>query len=151
MRRLCVAVLWLIPGLALANCWLEAGSRYGVDPWLLYSMAKKESNLRPNAISKDWDGSYGIGLMQINSKHLPTLARYGVTEEALFDPCTNINVGAWVLSWNIHRHGNNVFALGAYNAGTKRTPRQEERRRRYADDVLSIYQSEVTKAGALQR
>ncbi|MDN0082358.1 lytic transglycosylase domain-containing protein [Crenobacter sp. SG2305] len=145
------AVLLLLPGAVWANCWQEAGARYGVEPWLLYAIAKKESHMNPGAYGRNADGSYDIGLMQINSNHLPKLAQYGITEASLLDPCTNINVGAWLLSWNFYRNGKNTFSLGAYNAGTRRSDRQEERRQKYANDVLAIYEREVGKAMAQQR
>ncbi|WP_054287325.1 lytic transglycosylase domain-containing protein [Gulbenkiania mobilis] len=131
---------------AHANCWQAAGERYRVDPWLLYSIAKKESRLRPGAIGVNKDGTEDLGLMQINSRHLPALRQYGITRATLLgDTCSNIMVGAWILSSNLYRHGNNTFALGAYNAGTRRTPTQEQRRQAYAADVLRIYHQEMAQ------
>lgn len=49
-------------------CWHEVASWYGINVHLLYAIAKTESNLNPNAINKgNKNGSYDIGLMQINS------------------------------------------------------------------------------------
>src|SRR2546423_15687188 len=98
MRRIATAifVLCLAPSLASA-CWDEAGERYGVSPQLLYAMARVESSLNPAAVNnshrKD-TGSYDIGLMQINSSHLPRPAPHGIKETEPFDPCPNIHVGA---------------------------------------------------------
>lgn len=61
--------------------------------------------------------SIDVGLMQINSAWLPKLARHGVTAADLRDPCTSIEVGAWILSGLVQRLGDTWEAVGAYNAG----------------------------------
>ena len=109
--------------MALANgasaCWAEAARAHGVDPWLLYGIAMVESGLDPAALNLGHlgrTGSYDIGLMQINSRNLPALAKLGVAPEHLWDPCTSIQVGARILREKIDRHGNGWEAVGAYNA-----------------------------------
>jgi soluble lytic murein transglycosylase-like protein len=113
--------LALIATLALASgsadaCWEQAAIRYGVNPHLLYAIAKTESGMNPLATNRNKNGSYDVGLMQINSSWFPLLRKYGVTEQQLFDPCTSIHVGAWVLAQNMRRMGNSWEAVGAYNA-----------------------------------
>jgi len=104
-------------------CWQEAGSRYQIAPVLLYAIARTESALNPAASHRNRNGSIDIGLMQINSAWLPELARYGISEHDLWQPCTNIHVGAWVLAQKIKKLGMSWDAVGAYNAATpyKRT------------------------------
>lgn len=97
-------------------CWEDVATWYGVNVNLLYAIAKTESGLNPMARNKNKNGSYDIGLMQINSSWLPTLRKYGIDEKSLQDPCTNLQVGAWILSGNMQRMGITWEAVGAYNA-----------------------------------
>lgn len=113
-----LAVLATAPTWARA-CWEEAAQRYGVSADLLHAVARVESNLNPRAVNRSHlqrTGSYDIGLMQINSGHLRTLSRHGIKEADLFDPCTNIRVGAWLLADSFSRRGATWDAVGAYNA-----------------------------------
>ena len=76
--------------------------------------------MRPNAINRSHlarTGSEDLGLMQINSRHLPRLAKQGITRERLLgDACANLMVGAQILAELKQRHGDSWTATGAYNA-----------------------------------
>lgn len=101
------------------KCFDSASTRFGVDKQMLVAIAKTESSLNPNAVGpKNVNGSTDIGMMQVNSWWLPTLAKHGITERDLMGACTNIYVGAWILAQNINRHGATWKAVGAYNAVT---------------------------------
>lgn len=138
------AVLALALGTATPAiaCWEDAAARYRVAPTLLYAIARTESGVNPLAIGRNRDGSRDIGLMQINSGWLPTLARHGIGEPELLDPCTNLHVGAWVLAQAIHRHGYTWEAVGAYNAVTP------ARRRAYVARVQRQLEAAMVEAGA---
>jgi len=128
--------------LPAASCWQEAGQRYQVSPALLYAIARTESGLDPAALNRNRDGSTDIGLMQINSAWLAKLAQHGISERKLWEPCTNIHVGAWVLSQNIRKLGMTWEAVGAYNATTR------TKRVRYA---WKVYANLLRAHGETQR
>lgn len=129
-RALCAAfVLCLAPDPALA-CWEEAGLRYGVNPNLLVAIARTESGMNSQAFNQNRNGSYDLGLMQINSRWFPLLRQYGIDEQQLRQPCVSIHVGAWIMAQNIQRLGNTWEAVGAYNAS------QPARRAAYASRVI---------------
>lgn len=121
------------------NCWVSAGKRYSVDPWLLYTISSVESGMNPLAVNVNKDESRDLGLMQINSWWLPQLSKFGITEESLFDACTNINVGAWILAQNIGQFGHSWDAVGAYNAGTGKSLERTELRASYAHKIYRRY------------
>ena len=118
-------------------CWDDAATRYQVSSALLYAIARTESGLNPQAIGRNFNGSRDIGLMQINSAWLPTLASHGIGERDLFEPCTNIHVGAWILAGNVSRLGYTWEAVGAYNAASPALRRSyiEKVRRHLASDA----------------
>ena len=128
--------LYAIPSSAQAFCFEEAGARYGISPHVLYGIAKAESGLKPDAINWNKNKTYDYGLMQINTIHEPMLKKAGIKWESLADPCTNVMVGAWILSQRIQEYGYNWKGIGAYHS---KTP---EKRDRYAHIVAKkIYHS----------
>lgn len=129
---------------AALNCWAAAAHRYDLPVELLYAIGHVESRHNPRAISPpNRNGSHDIGVMQINSDWLPALARYGITRRDLIDkPCTNIQVGAWILSQEVQRFGYTWYAIGAYNAGPV-TPKMSEKARRKKIETYRSYSGKV--------
>ncbi|NYH26934.1 lytic transglycosylase domain-containing protein [Paraburkholderia bryophila] len=131
----CIAALCLMHGAALADCIDDAAAFQHVNVSLMRGIAQVESGMQPNRINTNSNGTTDIGLMQINSSWLPVLAREGISEQSLFDPCTNAYVGAWILSENIRQFGPNWNAVGAYNAASP------DKRLSYARKVYDAVQS----------
>ncbi|AOJ31192.1 transglycosylase SLT domain-containing protein [Burkholderia metallica] len=113
-----IALSCTLAGVARADCLDDAAAFQHVSVSLMRGIAQVESGMNPNAINTNTNGTVDIGLMQINSTWLPTLAREGITRESLFDACTNAYVGAWILSQNIRQLGPNWNAIGAYNSAS---------------------------------
>lgn len=131
------AVLIATHCVAQADCIDNAAAFHHVNVGLMRAIAQVESGTRTNVISPNTDGSFDIGLMQINSSWLPRLSQEGITKQSLFDPCTNAYVGAWILSENIRQFGPTWIAIGAYNASSP------DKRLAYARKVYDAAQSIV--------
>ncbi|EIW0071068.1 transglycosylase SLT domain-containing protein, partial [Klebsiella pneumoniae] len=93
----------------------------------------------------------GAGLMQIDSQHHMQLSRYGIKPQNLLtDACLNIYTGAYYLALAFQKWGISWEAVGAYNAGFRRTDRQAMRRLAYARKIEVIYRAIKTNKNAGQ-
>ena len=96
-------------------CFNTAAQYYQVPKEILTAIAYVESKFNPNEYNQNKNGTYDIGLMQINSTWLPKLATVGISEQMLYEPCQSIYMGAWVLAHNIKTYGLNWTAVQRYN------------------------------------
>jgi soluble lytic murein transglycosylase-like protein len=88
----------------------EAAARHSVDPSLVRSVVKVESNFNPNAISRKG----AMGLMQL----MPSTAR-SLNVSNPFDPQQNVDAGVRHLRKLLDSYGGDVrLSLAAYNAGS---------------------------------
>ena len=103
---------------------LNAARQYDIDPALVKAVIWQESRFKPDAV-----GTVGeIGLMQIR----PLTAQEWRTDNKiaafpdnhLFNPQTNIFIGAWYLKKMLKRYSNTddplPYALCDYNAGRRK-------------------------------
>lgn len=92
-----------------------SAEKYGVDPYLVYSVIKAESKFDEKAVSNKG----AQGLMQITPQTAKwAMEKMGI-EGDIFAPDINIAVGSWYLAKLMEDHGGNLTAaLAAYNAGS---------------------------------
>lgn len=108
------------------GCMAAASERYQVPYDLLRAIARTEGGA-VGTVARNKNGSADLGVMQINTIHLPFLARFGITRDVLVhDACVNVHVGAWILQRELGRGGDYWTNVGAYNS---RTPVHNERYR----------------------
>jgi soluble lytic murein transglycosylase-like protein len=137
--RVVVFLFASVPVLCHADCIDDAARYHGINPQLVRAIARHESGMRPHALNRNPDGSVDVGLMQINSSWLPTLARYGIQPQSLWNPCVNAYVGVWILKSNVRRFGPTWKAVGAYNAASP------AKQLRYANQIYVQWQRTASR------
>lgn len=107
---------------AVLACVINAAGLYGVPPAGIIAVLATEGG-QPDKVSFNRNGSYDIGLMQVNSLWLDPLAESWrvdrtTAEQALRQrPCTNIAVGTWILADCIRRRDGDFWqGVGCYHA-----------------------------------
>ncbi|WP_374261635.1 lytic transglycosylase domain-containing protein [Zoogloea sp.] len=110
-KRYQVSAVALEPLLAAAQ---QTGRSVGVDPLLLVAVMAIESRFNPFAESP----MGAQGLMQVIPKWHPDKVDVKTDKGAMFDPDTNIRVGALVLKEYIQSTGSVERALQQYNGSS---------------------------------
>jgi soluble lytic murein transglycosylase len=99
---------------------IESAKKYSLDPALVASLIRQESNFNPRATSPVG----ARGLMQLMPPVGRTIAKgqgiAGYTDESLYDPAINIKLGTQHLSGLFKKSSQIERVLAAYNAGESR-------------------------------
>lgn len=124
MRNLFAILFIAATPVALASgvCWERAALESGTSVELLQAIAWVESSMQPQAVNSSHlktTGTRDIGLVGINTAP-NVLRQFGLSESELFDPCTNVRIGARILRERFDRLGMTWEAIGAYNASCTR-------------------------------
>jgi soluble lytic murein transglycosylase len=92
----------------------------GLDPYLVASLIRQESEFNPNAVSR----ANAVGLMQLLPKTGKLVARevklkrYSASQ--LYTPAVNLELGTRYFRGMVDKFGSFEYALAAYNAGSDR-------------------------------
>jgi soluble lytic murein transglycosylase len=93
----------------------------GLDPYLVASLIRQESEFNPNAVSR----ANAVGLMQLLPKTGKAVARQEkmkrYTASQLYTPAVNLQLGTRYFRGMVDKFGGSFeYALAAYNAGSDR-------------------------------
>lgn len=130
-------------------CFERVVERYGVHPLILTLVARVEGGWSGAKI-KNTNATYDVGKFQINTLHLPTLAKYGITEPMLRNnDCVNAGVAAWYIrtatqGQTVSNPEDYFRAIARYHSKTER------HNRRYAKKLMEAYDALIEEFGGLE-
>lgn len=108
------------------ECINHAAETFHVPASIIVSVMKIENGWNGAAI-KNKNGTYDLGVMQVNSSWLTKLNKYRITRQDLqSDPCINVHVATWILAKGLAK-GEGWEGVGNYHSAT---PIHNERYRR---------------------
>jgi soluble lytic murein transglycosylase-like protein len=145
MKKLIIIIILLSTTTwAQENCFKEASQYYNVPEQLLRAIAATESGNKQYALNiagtahypnnreealklMDTNKSFDVGIMQINRWWFD---RFGYSYDLGLDACWSIKMGAYILAYEISRHGYTWDTIGRYHSPTL------EYRKRYIERIL---------------
>ena len=107
------------PATTLDACVRSAAAHYGVPEPHFRGILAQEGG-RSGMRNRNTNGSYDLGVGQINTIHLSELRLYGISEQELIhNDCLNVHVAAYRFRVEIDRVGGDVWrGVGNYHSRT---------------------------------
>lgn len=100
------------------ECINAAARRYQVPAPIIVSILKVEAGA-PGIASRNKNGTDDLGSMQINSRWLPIVSRYGVDRWTLQNnSCVNVMVGTWILRRSMQDNKPYFVSVANYHSHT---------------------------------
>ncbi|MGL5126918.1 MAG: lytic transglycosylase domain-containing protein [Aeromonas popoffii] len=110
-----------VPEQKLTECVSTASVTYGVPELVIRAILKQEAGL-VGTMSRNSNGSYDLGPMQINTINLGLISKkYPFLDwrHITYNPCINIMVGTWFLQQKIQNRGGVIWeGVGDYHSVT---------------------------------
>jgi hypothetical protein len=131
----------MITAQVLAACLLTAAHTYQVPPAVMIGIMQVEGGHVGQAAGPNFNGTYDLGPMQVNTMWVPRLANLwhisGPAAHASVrdDGCVNVYVAAWILKQKIAETGSLYGGIAHYHSAT---PGEGSR---YARRVIAVMDS----------
>jgi hypothetical protein len=128
----------MITAHALAACLMVAAQTYHVPPAVMIGIMHVEGGRVGYEAGPNFNGTYDLGPMQVNTRWMPQLARFWrvdvKTARAAVrdDGCMNVKVAAWILHAKITETGSLYGGISHYHSATPWLGR------RYATKVIAV-------------
>lgn len=117
----------MITAQALAACLLMAANTYQVPPAVMIGIMQVEGGHVGQAVGPNFNGTYDLGPMQVNSRWTPELAHLWHVNETTAriwvrdDGCVNVHVAAWILKQKMLETGSLYGGIAHYHSATPGT------------------------------
>jgi soluble lytic murein transglycosylase-like protein len=126
------------------DCINQAALHHHVPATMIVSVMQIENGRNGTAI-KNKNGTYDLGVMQINTSWLSTLKKFGISRSSLqHDACLNVDVGAWILAHSIAK-SEGWRGVGNYHSATPKFNKiySAKVKAKY-DNTLAVIQGELS-------
>jgi len=121
------------------QCIMQTAERFDLPDIILRAILKVEAG-KPGELRVNKNGTYDIGPMQVNSIWLPKFAEYINNDDILYNGCANLQVGAWILRYNINKSRGDLWqGIGNYHSNST------VNHYKYRDKIQTAVQSLKTK------
>ena len=111
---------------ALATCLLMASNTYQVPAAVMIGIMHVEGGHVGQEAGPNFNGTYDLGPMQVNTRWVPQLAQiWHVNEHTAHlwvrdNGCVNVHVAAWILKQKIAENGGSLFGgIATYHSSTR--------------------------------
>jgi soluble lytic murein transglycosylase-like protein len=119
------------------ECINHAAEKFHVPATLIVSVIKIENGWNGAAI-KNKNGTYDLGVMQVNSSWIAKFNKVGITRKQLqFDPCVNVYTATWILAKGLTR-GEGWQGVGNYHSATPVHNQRYRQKVKMAYDKMQI-------------
>jgi len=114
----------MITAKALAACVMMASNTYHVPPAIMIGIMQVEGGHVGQAAGPNFNGTYDLGPMQVNTRWVPQLAHiWHVNDQTARiwirdDGCVNVYVAAWILRQKIAETGSYYRGIAYYHSAT---------------------------------
>ncbi len=133
----------------LERCVNYSSRYFGIHPNIIKSIIIVEGG-KNGSMSRNSNGTYDMGIMQINTIHLPDIIRKypGLTwSDVSYKPCVNIGIGASILNDRLKElKPNQDYWIGVGNYHSK-TPKY---RTLYLSKIYSAYRKLIKNKGKIK-
>jgi hypothetical protein len=125
---------------AVETCIIRASDYYDINPFILRAIYDVEAG-KLGRKSKNSNGTYDHGPMQINTIWLKRLQKYNIDQNNLTNnACVNVHVATWILRQEIINANGDIWkGVGNYHSKTQKY------HNRYLRKVYTAYKKYVSK------